>query len=95
MVDGTLMKYFESQLQQMNSTITDLQWHVNSLEAGSSRNHAAILVMDQKIERVDWRVESIEVTMEGLAQKFDGFMIMFAIQPQVSISPDFPPREWT
>ena len=65
MANSTRMKNFESQLQQVNMTVTDLQLRVNSLEVGSSKNHEAILEMDQNIERIDRKVESIEATWKA------------------------------
>lgn len=64
-------------------TVSVLQLRVNSLEPGSSKNHKAILTMDRKNEGLDWKVGSIEATVEGLSRKFDGFM-MFAKLSQFS-----------
>ena len=69
----------------MNATVSDLQAQVDSLEAGSSRNHDAILALDRKFE----------ASMDGLATRLDGFMLMLSKLPQVSLSNDFPPKERT
>jgi len=83
MADGTHMRQFEAQLPQVNATVSDLQACVDSLEAGSSRNHDVILSLDQKFE----------ASMNGLARRLDGFMLMFSKMPQVSLPTDFPPKE--
>ena len=69
MADGTCNKQFESQMQQVNVTILDLQSRMDSLEAGSNRNHEAILTMDwkfdQKFETLDQKFETFEASMDG------------------------------
>ena len=56
------MKNLESQLQQFNSTILDLQARVELLEIRSSRNHEAIMAMDRKMDN----------SLEGLERRLDG-----------------------
>ena len=83
MADGTWMKQFEAQLQQVNVTVSDLQARVDSLESGSSQNHDVILALDRKFK----------ASMDRLARRLDAFMLMFSKLPQVSLPNDFPSKE--
>lgn len=56
-------------MQQVNATVSDMQAHIDSLEAGSRINHDAILSLDRKFE----------TSMEGLARRLNGFMLMFSV----------------
>jgi len=79
--------------------VTDLQAWVELLEI-ESRNHEAITTMDRK---VDASLGNLERRLDGIRdevgnqirEQLQSFMVMFTCQNQVSLSPDFPPRERT
>ena len=92
MVDGTRMKNFKSHLQQFNSTISDLQARVDSLEIGSNKNYEAIVSMDRRLETMDRKMEN---SIDGLANRLDGFMLMLSKLSQVSLLLSFLlERDW-
>lgn len=44
------MKNMEAQLQQVSSSMSEVQRRVDQLELGNGRNHEAIMVIDQKLD---------------------------------------------
>ena len=44
------MKNFETQLQQISSTMSEFQNRINQLGIEGVRNHEAIMAMDRKLE---------------------------------------------
>ena len=101
MADGTRMRQMEMQLQQVTTTVSEMQGRVETVE---ERIESAV---DRKLEALAYRLrgdmrlqireELQEVRDQGnlLQDKLQQFMMMFANQSQVRISPDFPPRERT
>lgn len=100
MAEGTRMKALEAQVQQFNLTMSDTHHRVEQLELGANRSHEAIATMDRRVESF---IEGLERRLEGsimrvredLAAQMQQFMLMFGRQNQVSVSPEFPPRERT
>ena len=58
------MKNFETPLQQVSSTVLDVQSRIDQLEIGGERNHEAIMSMDRKLEGL----------LEGMEQRLEGSM---------------------
>jgi len=87
------MKSLEAQVQQQGSVMTDLHTQVDQLELGSNRNHEVIIAVDRKLDlAVNQIKENIGIQIR---EQLQGFMVMFARHHQLTISPDFPPRDTT
>ena len=62
MADGTRMKNFETQLQHVNSTMSELQSRMGQVEARGTQNQEAIRAMDSRMEGA----------LEGMGQRLEG-----------------------
>ena len=71
MADGTCMKNFETQLQHVNSTMSELQSRIGQVKAEGTQNQEAICAMDSMMEEA---LEGMGQRLEGMEQRLDGSM---------------------
>ena len=96
MAEGTRMKNMEAQLQQVSSSMSEVQRRVDQLELGNGRNHEVIMAIDQKLDGTLGQMrEDMAQMREELGNQLQQFMLMFTCQNSVSIALEFPPRDRT
>ena len=84
------MRNFKAQLQQVSSTMAELQNRMGQMEVGEAQNQEAIRAMDSRMEGAGMG-QRLDGSVARLREDIQQFMVMFTRQNQVRVAENFPP----